>query len=149
MSNQNLIIFLFSSLDEEWYKLSKATNDNDKQKIMHHIVFIQQCMSYRTPPSKDNNNYFAGNNKYFLDQMNKTLLIGREYVADLSKKTIKDDFIIEMILNRMNFIRKCIFIMTHPNQEYIHKYIDSIDKIYGEYHDIFIQKSFKHFMPYK
>jgi len=152
MSNQNLIIFLFSSLDEEWYKLKKATNDNDKLKIMHHLVFIQQCMSYRMPPSKDNDTYFAGNDKYFLDQMNNTLSIGRVYIANFSKKenkaTITDDKI-EMTLHRMNFIRKCIFIITHPNQEYIHKYIDSIDKIYAEYQDIFIEKSFKHFMPYK
>jgi hypothetical protein len=123
--------------------MNKNTDDKEKKKIMMNIDFIQKCMNFRCPPNQVYQ-FFNGDDKYFLDQMNKSLIIGHNGLVLLKNKENAQFF-----LDRMNYIQKCIFIMTHPDQEYIRKNIDLIDDIYKTHQDEFFQKSFKHFMPYK
>lgn len=140
MSNMNLVRFCFDSLDEEFYKLNKTTDENLKKDIMDHIKFIQGCMTYRKPPG---NMFFSGDDNYFIDQMSQAITIGSIRINNL--KNNEDESKRNIIINRIIFIQKCLFIVTHPDQDFIHKNLDYIDKIYEDNK----ANSFKHFMPYK
>jgi len=137
MSNMNLVRFCFESLDGEFYKLNNTTDEYLKKDIIDNIKFIQGCMKFRTPPGKLS---FSGDDNYFIDQMTQAITIGwnKAYIC----KTKEEQSI---LINRITFIHKCLFIIKHPDQDFIHKNLESIDKIYEENK----KNSFKHFMPYK
>ena len=136
MSNSNLVRFIFETLDIEFDKLNKAENDDIKTAIMENIKFIQDCAKFRSPDGK----YFYGNNTFFLDKMYQAINIGLGNIY-LYKNTNKEKILLDIII----FIQKCIFIVNHPDQDFIHKNLNMIDIIYEEQKT----KSLKHYVSYK